>query len=77
MTCTPVLLDSYSGHMKVSEKEASAMLYRLERAVEEIEDAERRRNQLIKEAMEAGVPRQKIADAAGMTRVNLYNIARD
>lgn len=61
--------------MKVTEAEAQKMLAAIKRASTSMESARARRDAAIREAMEAGVPRQEIADAAGLERTQVYRIS--
>ncbi|PKF69341.1 hypothetical protein [Corynebacterium mastitidis] len=68
--------------MKVDEQEAEKLLNKVRdvsrrsRALyEETARLSAERSEIVREAMEAGIPRQQIADAAGTSRQMLHRIA--
>lgn len=68
---------AYDGAMNVSEKGAREILAQLSRQRAAIGDAQAKRDEYIRAAMRAGVPRQEIAEAAGVSRVRLYQIVKE
>ena len=60
--------------MNVTEAEARRLLAAVRRASGAMDSARTRRDEAIRAAMRAGVPRQQIADAAGLERTMLYRI---
>lgn len=62
--------------MDVSEAEAKRLLAAVRRADEAIQKVREKRLDAIRSAMDAGIPRQRIADELGITRGRLYQILR-
>ncbi|MFC2623683.1 MAG: hypothetical protein ACFN0W_03615 [Propionibacterium acidifaciens] len=60
--------------MNVTEAEARRLLAAVRRASSAMDSARAQRDEAIRAAMRAGVPRQQIADAAGLERTMLYRI---
>lgn len=61
--------------MNVTEDEARRLLAAVRRASGAMDSARAQRDEAIRAAMRAGVPRQQIADAAGLERTMLYRIS--
>lgn len=58
----------------MTEEQARELLAAVRRASGSMRRARKRRDEAIREAMNVGVPRQEIADAAGLERTQLYRI---
>lgn len=54
---------------------ADVALGELERVRDDLDKLTDRRDELIRELARESIPRQRIADAAGVTRQHTYNIA--
>lgn len=58
----------------MTETEARRLLAAVRKASASMERARKGRDEAIRAAMAAGVPRQEIADAAGLERTQLYRV---